>query len=171
VSAPPSVRPSGTAPGRSAEAELERALGLAFRQLARRERTVAETRAHLAGRGVDAAVIQAALARLTGEGYLDDARFARLFASDKRTLEQWGIHRIRRELIARGIDRELVGEVLEDDSEQELERAISLLRRRFPAGARGPRERERALGVLLRRGYDRELACRAVALAGSPAAP
>ncbi len=36
------------------------------------------------------------------QGYLDDARFARMFVADKRELEQWGRERIRRGLLARG---------------------------------------------------------------------
>ena len=49
---------------------------------------------------------------LAEQGYLDDERFARLFAEDKRGLEQWGAERISQGLVARGIDRELIDEVL-----------------------------------------------------------
>ena len=50
----------------------------------------------------------------------------------------------------------------EPDSEGEIERALAVLRRRFPSPTGGRRERERALGVLLRKGYDSDLALEAV---------
>jgi len=116
-------------------------------------------RRHLLSRDIEAAAVDAALTRLTEDGYLDDARFARLFAEDKRSLEQWGSERIRDGLIARGIDRDLVEGILDEESpEGELERARAVLQRRFPAATEDRRERERALAVLLRKGYDYELA-------------
>jgi regulatory protein len=141
-----------------------RALELAYRYLNRRERTVAETRRHLIGRGADVGEAEAAIRELTEQGYLDDARFVRVFAEDKRELEQWGTQRIERALLLRGIDRELVagalgaGEIGGEAEAGDQERALALLGRRFPEPPRGRRERDRALGVLLRKGYDPELA-------------
>ncbi|MGH2929282.1 MAG: regulatory protein RecX, partial [Solirubrobacteraceae bacterium] len=100
---------------------------------------------------------------------LDDERFARLFVSDKRELEQWGSERIRRGLEARGIDRRLAETALSAvngdraEPETELHRALALLRRRFPAPPEDRRTRERALGMLLRKGYETELALDALA--------
>jgi regulatory protein len=138
---------------------------LAFRYLSRRERTVSEMREHLLGREVAVAAVEDVIEELGEQGYLDDARYARVFAQDKRELEQWGSERIRQALLARGIDRELVDETLaahddgaDDGGGGELGRALALLRRRFPGPPRDRRERERALGVLLRKGYDPELA-------------
>ncbi len=141
------------------EDPLEQALSVAYRYLNRRERTVAEMRRHLARAAPDERTVEAAIAVLAEQGYLDDSRFARLFAEDKRELEQWGRERIERTLLERGIDRELIGQALAGtDEEPELERALGLLRRRFPSPPRDRRERDRALGVLLRKGYDSELA-------------
>jgi regulatory protein len=57
------------------------------------------------------------------------------------------------------VKRELVHEALVSGASQtELDRALELLRRRFPSPPADRRERERALGVLLRKGYDSELA-------------
>jgi regulatory protein len=138
---------------------LEHALGLAYHYLNRRDRTVSEVRRHLAGRGVDAATAEVTIRTLAEQGYLDDERFARLYAEDKRGLEQWGAERISQGLVARGIDRELIDEVVTPPGvETELERARALLERRFPVPPRNRRERDRALGVLLRRGYESELA-------------
>lgn len=154
--------------------ELQRALEIAFRYLNRRERTVHELRTRLEAKGTEPAVVARALAVLAEEGAVDDARFARLFVEDKRELEQWGAERIRRGLLARGVDRDLIAEALEqrredgdeDSAETELDRALGLLRKRFSAPPRDRRERDRALGVLIRKGYDSELALEALTAYG-----
>ena len=152
---------------------LGHALGLAYRYLNRRERTVSEMHEYLIGRATDAEAASGAIRMLIEQGYLDDARFARVFAQDKRELEDWGSQRIKRGLLGRGIDRDLVEATLADtgtadgSADGERDRALALLRRRFPAPPRDRRERERALGVLLRKGYDPELALDALSGYGS----
>jgi regulatory protein len=146
------------------ERQLQRALEVAYRQLNRRDRTEAEMRSHLERREVQPAAIELAIGELLENGYLDDARYARLFVQDKRALEGWGFERIRRELFQRGIDRELIASALAgDETESELERALALLRQRFPGPCSDRRERDRALGMMLRKGYDSEVALDALA--------
>jgi len=147
---------------------LAGAVEFAFGYLGRRERTVGELRRHLERKGVEASVVDRALVALIEDGYLDDARLARVFAQDKCEFEDWGEVRIRRALLERGVDRELVDAAIAGcDSEGEFGRALALLRRRFPSAPGDRRGRERALGVLLRKGYDTELALEAlVAFAG-----
>ena len=152
---------------------LQHALALAYRYLNRRERTTTEVRRHLERKAVDATSCEWALEVLTEEGSVGDARFARLFVQDKRELEEWGRERIRQGLLARGVDRELVEEALsepapiEDGDDQrpaldphqaELDRAVALLSRRFQVPPCERRERDRALGLLIRKGYDPDLA-------------
>jgi regulatory protein len=147
--------------------QLQRALELAYRHLNRRDRTEAEMRSHLERRELQPAAIELAMGELLENGYLDDARYARLFAQDKRALEQWGAERIRRELLQRGIDRELIASALAiGETEGELERALALLRQRFPAPCSDRGERDRALGMMLRKGYDSEVALDALAAHG-----
>jgi regulatory protein len=104
--------------------------------------------------------VRATIDELTELGYLDDARYARVFAEDKRNLEEWGSERIERTLRERGIDCGLVAAALaaSEGGESEQDRALALARRRFPAASTDPRERERVLGMLIRKGYDSELA-------------
>jgi regulatory protein len=156
----------------SEEERLQKALDLAYAYLNARERTVSEVRQHLQRRGVSEEQTETAI-RIVGEqGFLDDSRFARLFVADKRTLEQWGAERIRRTLLSRGIDRHLADAALAEEAapegddgepESELDRALALLRRRFPDPPQDRRDRNRALGMLLRKGYESELALDALA--------
>ena len=121
-------------------------------------------RAHLEQKGVPSGPAEAAVDRMMQDGYLDDARFALMFVDDRRQLDGWGADRIRRALAGRGVDRDQIERALaQDESERadgqsELERALELLRRRFPGPPRERRERDRALGVLLRKGFDGEVA-------------
>jgi regulatory protein len=138
---------------------LQHALELAYAYLNRRDRTVAEVLGHLQRHGIEEETRQVVIRTLSEQRFLDDHRYAHLFAQDKRELEQWGSERIRRGLGERGIAPELIEEALAAGShETELDRALELLRRRFPAPPRDRRERDRALGVMLRKGYETEVA-------------
>jgi regulatory protein len=142
---------------------LQHALDLAFRYLGRRDRTVLEIRRFLEGKRVEPCTIDAALQQLDRDGYLDDARFARQFADDKRLLDEWGADRIERRLLALGVPAALARDaVAERDRSGELDAAGALLRRRFPTLGDDPREQRRAYGVLVRKGYDAELAWDAI---------
>jgi regulatory protein len=142
--------------------ERERALQLAHRAVGRRERTVAELRTCLERKRVEPGAIDDVVAELTEAGLLDDARYAQAFADDKRYLDRWGSERIARELQRRGIAPDLIESVLSDRSrDAELESALLLLAQRAPTVS-DDRERDRAWRLLVRRGYEVELAYEAV---------
>ena len=141
------------------EARLQHARDVAWKALNRRERTVAELARHLAGKRVEPSAIETVLAELSEQGYLDDAGYAQRFAEDRRRLDAWGAERIERKLLSLGVDREIVAAVVgEQDHTGEMEAALEILARRFPQPPQTPRERDRALGVLVRKGYELELA-------------
>jgi regulatory protein len=147
------------------QAQLQGALDLSFSFLGQRDRTAAEVRRHLERKRVEPAAIDAAVAELSRLGYLDDARFARRFAEDRRRLDAWGADRIERRLVALGVEPGLAAAALAadgGDGHDELGAAVALLRRRIGRPPSTDRERDRALGVLGRRGYDLELAYDAV---------
>ncbi|MBV8991106.1 MAG: RecX family transcriptional regulator [Solirubrobacterales bacterium] len=151
------------------EAQLESAVRIAYSYLNKCERTATEVARRLRREGFNPQTILQTLALLQDEGTLDDRRFARLFIDDKRALERWGSERIRRVLIQRGVDSDTVDMALdagggeqESPPESERERALALLRSRFPERPRNRRDRDRALGVLLRKGYEPELAFEAL---------
>ncbi len=142
--------------------ERERAIQLAHRAVGRRERTVAELRTCLERKRVEPGAIDDAVTELTASGLLDDARYAQAFADDKRYLDRWGSERIARELQRRGIAPDLIESVLSDRSrDAELESALVLLAQRAPTVS-DDRERDRAWRLLIRRGYEIELAYEAV---------
>jgi regulatory protein len=149
------------------DACLRRALDLAYRYLARRDRTVAEVRRHLEAKRCEPAAIDAAIAELCEAGYLDDRRYAQRFAEDRRELDGWGAERIMQRLVAAGVAPEIAEAAVARDHAAELEAAIALLRRRLGGvPPRNDRERERALGILVRKGYELEIAYDAVRALG-----
>jgi len=144
-------------------AQLQEALDHGYRYLGHRDRTVAEVRRHLERKRVEPAAIDAAIEELERLDYLDDERFARRFAEDRRRLDAWGADRIERRLIALGVDPAVAaGSVAAGDGHDELAAAVAVLRRRIRRPPESDRDRERALGLLARRGYELKLAYDAV---------
>jgi len=140
-----------------------RAFERALKSIAVRERTEGEVRAFLVRRGFAPDVIDDVIASLREEGLVDDAGYARRFAEDRRLLDRWGSQRIARDLERRGIEGELVEQALAGhDRDDEMAVAIELLDRRFPLPFDGDRERDKAWRLLVRRGYEPELAYSAV---------
>jgi regulatory protein len=142
-----------------ADAEArQQAFDVAWRALAHRDRTEAElVQAFLKAR-VEPGLAGEVLDELRAGGYVDDASFARRFAEDRRNLDGWGSERIARRLAALGVDRHHVEAALQAGDHDDLAAAVALLERRFPVPPATPRERDRALGHLVRKGYELELA-------------
>jgi len=129
----------------------------ALRRLARRDHSEAELRRALTRNGFAASVVEATLARLRSEKYLDDAGFATRFARSRVANHGLGRNRVRQALMARGVSRGIiekgVAEALRDVSEAE---ALEDLARRYwrQHGRDEPLPRIRKLWVfLLRRGF------------------
>ena len=102
------------------------------------------------------------LGRLVEAEALDDRRFARRFAEDKRELRSWGPERIAEALRARGVEEAAIEGALADEGPDEvLGRATELLER-SGAAVDDDASRARALALLARRGFDLEIAYEAV---------
>jgi regulatory protein len=140
----------------------DESFSLALQALGRKERTVAEMESWLRARGIGEEESCEVVERLVTGGALDDTRFARRYAEDKRELQGWGSERIRMALLDRGISPEDIEAALHDaGGEQEIERAVGVLRERGATLA-DALERQKALGLLIRRGYESEVAYEAV---------
>ena len=137
----------------------ERARSLAWKALNRRDRTVDELGGILLGKRVEPGVADEVVTELIELGYLDDAGYAVRFAEDRRRLDGWGSERIARRLRELGVDREHIDAAIAgQDPEEEMAAALELLRRRCPSPPETRAERDRALGILVRRGYAPDLA-------------
>jgi regulatory protein len=154
----PTAPAAGQPLGAGEELRRQEAFDVAWRFLAHRDRTEAEIRQNFTKKRVDPALVEEVVAVLLEGGYLDDAAFARRFAEDRRNLDGWGAERIERRLGALGVDGAHVRAALAGGGHDELQAACALLARRFPVPPGTPRDLERALGFLVRKGYELELA-------------
>lgn len=156
----PTDPPAG---GQPAEHPLDRALVRAYRHLGQREHSVAELRRRLDRARTEPEVIEQALAILAEQGYINDARYARMLVEDRRSVDGWGEQRIRVRLQQAGIERDLIDQALAEGGQAgELAGAIALLERRWRRAPTDDRERQRAFGQLIRMGYESEIAYEAI---------
>lgn len=152
---------------RTPEEERRRAFDLAGRALSVRDRSVAELRAYLDGKRVEPDTVEEVVAELCASGVLDDARYAERFTEDRRELSGWGPERIEQDLARRGVPRDLIDAALAARTrEDELAAARAVLAERFRE-LDDDRARNRAWQLLVRRGYDSELAYDAVRAHGA----
>jgi regulatory protein len=130
----------------------------AFDLLARKSWSGRDLTRRLRRRGAPAEIAQAVVADLTSRGYVDDQAFARWWAEARARGRRIGSRRLRQELAAKGIPREMVDAAIAAAFEEvgESERALEAARRRLPALLRGRqagRAAARLADYLLRRGY------------------
>lgn len=140
-------------PGRrkaSQQSAAQRALGL----LTRREHSRKELTRKLTSRGMDAAEVEIAVAKLARDGWQDDARFAEALVR-ARVSGGYGPARIRAELATHGLDREAIVTALDTFHGDWAEIASDLVRRRYgPVAALDLNQRRKAADFLIRRGFD-----------------
>lgn len=137
-------------------------LAKALTAIGRKERTELEMREWLAAREVEPEEIDRVLEFLIENLAIDDVRFAEAYTRDKRELAGWGSDRIDQTLRKRGVAPELIRAALAQPGEEsEVERAVRVLAERN-ADLSDARGRQRALGLLARRGYSAEDAYAAI---------
>lgn len=129
--------------------------GRAMRLLARREHSRAELARKLAPHGTDEEV-GAALDRLSELGLLSDHRFAEAWLRSKSA--RFGLPRLRRDLVQRGVDPDTIDDALEGEPlESEFDRAFQVWRTRFGTTASDQREWARQARFLQGRGFSTDI--------------
>ncbi len=87
---------------------------------------------------------------------VDDERFSVGYVEDKRRLSGWGNDRIESSLYSRGVPPHLISAALaRDDDETEVDRATRVLLEKG-SDLGDDRARQRAMGLLARRGFCAE---------------
>lgn len=157
---------------RAAVDDPEVVLEAAARFIEARSRSVAEVRRRLASAGYRPDLVDGAIARLLELGILDDAAFARAWVESRDRARPRGERALRQELLLKGVDRELIDDVLVERGGEgkasptpDATAADRLLARnaRTLAGVADPRaRRHRAYALLARNGFDPDTASDAV---------
>jgi regulatory protein len=135
-----------------------------MRLLASRERSRAELRSKLAGKGYPRETIEAVLDRLEETELQSDERFAGSFAMEAQRSRGLSSYAVQGELRRRGVSKDLAAVASTERPEDEAARAMELASRRASRLAAYPAEvrYRRILSFLARRGYPAEL-CRRLA--------
>lgn len=84
---------------------------------ARQECSRRDISTKLVGKGATAAEAREMVDRLVGEGFIDDARYARAFVADKFRFEHWGRVKISYMLHLKGLPDNVVDEALQQIDE------------------------------------------------------
>ena len=129
----------------------------ALRLLANREHSRAELEHKLRARGYEAVVMAGVLDALTEAGLLSDERMAEAYVAG-RLRKGFGPLRLRRELLERGLDEDLISAHIDRSSGDWLELMASLVARKFgPGRATDRKELGRRARFLEYRGFPPEL--------------
>lgn len=91
--------------------------------------------------------------RLEEYGYLDDMRFARMYARELSERKGYGKSRIKHELYGKGITGEVADTVLSEIEDDPLENIKSILLKKYPRFTEDDKIKQRAVNGLLRYGY------------------
>lgn len=142
----------------------DRALNL----LAFQARSARDLRRRLVQKGEPAEHVDRAIERLTAQGLLDDAQFARQLARSKVASQGASRRRLQQEMFKRGVAREVadeaIAEVYEDEQVDEGVLVEEVARKKVRSLAKlDPEARRRRLyAFLARRGYEGEAIRRAM---------
>lgn len=139
----------------------------AVAMLARKRRTRFEIISRLSDRGIDTNAIDAALEKLSGYGYVDDAAYARDYVESAITAGRHGRKVVAHKLRQKGIDDDTIDSALlayTDDIARDIaSRQITALRRQHigdtPAedAFQQKKARQKIYAALARRGFDYDI--------------
>ncbi len=149
-----------------AQDERQKAYDRALRYLSFRPRSQAEVRRNLLAAGLEADLVEATLAHLVAQGYLDDAEFARFWVENRQQFRPKGSQALRGELRQRGVAAETIEAALVglDPAASAYEAAQPRAIRLTALAQTDPAAFRRKLGdFLLRRGFDYEVVKETVA--------
>ncbi|HAD82936.1 MAG: hypothetical protein A2509_11395 [Candidatus Edwardsbacteria bacterium RIFOXYD12_FULL_50_11] len=138
--------------------DINKARNYALRLLEMRGRSVKDVRDKLKVKGVSPGDIDLVIDDLLSLGLLDDEKFARDWIENRQHFRPTGVVRLRQELFAKGIDREIVDQAIREykSNSDEFPAALDLARRKLKLYRKldVAAAKRRLVGFLARRGYE-----------------
>lgn len=98
-------------------------------------------------------VAEAAVDRLEELGLIDDERYARRYTADLVNLKHLSERGIRQKLREKGIDRDLIDEILEETAVDEDEQIRMIIEKKYASKLGDEKIRRRAVAALQRLGF------------------
>ncbi len=140
------------------EVERRQAMEMAWRMFSYRPRSREEVRDRLLRKRFSEQAAEWAIEKLESSGHLNDRSFVRMWIRDRMELKRYGRHRIRGELLSKGIGAETINVELDSiyPADKEARTASELVEARLQRylGLDKTVVRRRLGQFLLRRGYS-----------------
>ena len=130
---------------------IRRAYNCAVSLLSRRDHSKMELITKLREKGYSKGAEQA-LEKLSNSGYVDDERFCRLYATELVRLKGYGKRRVEQELYRKGIDRDIIYNVL-DDISFDSDILSDIIKRKYLNKMSDEKGRQKSVNALMRLGY------------------
>ena len=131
---------------------IRRAYNYAVSLLSRRDHSERELMTKLTQKGYTQGA-EEAIAKLRDGGYVSDERFARLYVRELQTFKKYGKRRIEQELYRKGIDREIIREVL-DETDFDEDELVTLINKKYGRYLADEKGVAKTINGLLRMGYS-----------------
>lgn len=139
---------------------MERWLEKARKYCATQERAAREVLQKLRSWGVPPAQWGAITGRLKHEGFLDESRYARAYASSKLNQNRWGKIKIRAALRSAGLEEEHITAALNELDEENYKHTLSgLLEKKMTelSVRRDARAKQKAAAFCIGKGFEADL--------------
>lgn len=121
--------------------------------LSRRDHSENELRKKLF-RTADPDSIDKAIEKMHEFGYVDDEKFARNYLTHLLDVKMFSLNRAKQELRTKGIDNELISQVIEEAEVDGVEQVTQLLKTKYSKKISDEVSKRRTINALLRLGYN-----------------
>ncbi len=132
--------------------QYRKAVNKAADLLSRRDHSVKELRDKLI-RTSDPVNADKAIEKMLEFGYLDDEKYARSLVKYLFETKHYSASHVRQECFRRGIDRDIVQQLLEDDEPDNVKNALALIEGKYRTKLLQENGREKVTAALMRKGF------------------
>lgn len=142
------------------EAEVGKLTEKMYRLWSIRQRSEKEVRDYLRVKKISSLAANSLIEKLKKKGMINDFEFAKNWTESRRRSKQKGIRAIKAELYQKGIDKEIIAEVLsQSDSVSEEELAKKAIEKKMRSWKNLPIQelKKKAFDFLMRRGFEFEI--------------
>ncbi len=138
----------------------QEALAKAMRYCAYQERCHYEVSTKLSNLALDNSVIEEVMAKLIEEGFLNEERYAKVFAEGKFHLKKWGKLKIQKALVDKRVSETCISRGLDEIPEQDYHDTLEeLIRKKGPEikSSNDYQWKHKLATFVIRKGYEPEL--------------
>lgn len=132
--------------------QYRKAVNKAADLLSRRDHSVKELRDKLILTS-DPVSADKAIEKMLEFGYLDDEKYARNLVKYLFETKHYSASHVRQECFRRGIDRDIVQQLLEDDEPDNVKNALALIEGKYRTKLLQENGREKVTAALMRKGF------------------